>query len=120
MSRPSMTERHATDLAYWRERLAGAAAVLPLPTDRPRPPAQSLRCDRVPFVLPAATERSVRRLAEAMDTDIAVVHAAALHLLSARWSRQADVVVGMAVRGERSAAPDLLPIRTRVDERGTF
>ncbi|HEX5725069.1 MAG TPA: amino acid adenylation domain-containing protein, partial [Longimicrobiaceae bacterium] len=34
-------------VAWWREHLAGAPAVLTLPTDRPRPPAQSHRGDRI-------------------------------------------------------------------------
>ena len=50
----------SAQLAYWRERLAGAAAGLELPTDRPRPAVQSYRgaCRR--FALPprARAERS--------------------------------------------------------------
>ena len=38
-------------LAYWRERLAGAPALLELPTDHPRPPVQTYRGATVPVEL---------------------------------------------------------------------
>ncbi len=41
-------------LAYWRERLAGAPPHLALPADRPRPPVQTHRGGRVAVALPAA------------------------------------------------------------------
>jgi amino acid adenylation domain-containing protein len=44
-------ERLEAQVAWWREHLAGAPAVLALPTDRPRPPAQSHRGARVSFSL---------------------------------------------------------------------
>src|SRR5690606_33045092 len=48
----------ATQLAWWRERLAGAPAVLEVPTDRPRPAEQSYRGARVETALErGASER---------------------------------------------------------------
>ncbi|HET7462054.1 MAG TPA: amino acid adenylation domain-containing protein, partial [Longimicrobium sp.] len=41
-------------VGYWKERLAGAPALLELPTDRPRPPVQSHRGAREAFGLPRA------------------------------------------------------------------
>src|SRR5262249_55511975 len=49
-------------LAYWRERLAGAVA-LELPTDNPRPAAPSYRGATLHFALPAAVAEGVRELA---------------------------------------------------------
>ena len=48
--------------AYWKERLAGAPALLELPTDRPRPPVQSHRGAREPVrPAPRAARRGCRR-----------------------------------------------------------
>ncbi len=44
----------AAQLAYWRQRLAGAPGVLELPADRPRPPAQSFRGTFLSLALPAS------------------------------------------------------------------
>ena len=41
-------------LAYWREQLAGAPQLLELPTDKPRPAAQSYRGATSTRVMPAA------------------------------------------------------------------
>ncbi|HEU4597498.1 MAG TPA: condensation domain-containing protein, partial [Pyrinomonadaceae bacterium] len=40
-------------LSYWRTQLGGAPALLELPTDRPRPPAQTYRGARHSFTIPA-------------------------------------------------------------------
>jgi amino acid adenylation domain-containing protein len=84
-------------LAYWRERFAGAPAVLELPTDRPRPPVPSGRGAAFPFALSAETAARVAALArEAGATPFMVLLAAFEHLLS-RWSGQEDVVVGTPI-----------------------
>src|SRR5438477_1911245 len=44
-------------LAYWREHLAGAPAVLELPTDRPRPVVQSFKGASQAVSLPASLHR---------------------------------------------------------------
>src|SRR5262245_12439887 len=59
-------------LAYWRERLAGAPT-LDLPTDRPRPPAPSFRGATLTRALAPATARALRDLARAQGATLFMV-----------------------------------------------
>ncbi len=50
------------EIAWWRERLQGAPALLELPADRPRPAVQRFRGGRVRTALPAALTASLKEL----------------------------------------------------------
>ncbi|HEX6912064.1 MAG TPA: amino acid adenylation domain-containing protein, partial [Longimicrobium sp.] len=86
-------------LAYWRERLAGAPAVLELPTDRPRPAVQSYRGEARPFEVCPALHARLNALAREMDATPFMVLLAAFDLLVHRLSGRDDVVVGSPVAG---------------------
>jgi len=97
-------ERHQgpaleSQLGHWRGRLAGAPALLELPTDRPRPPVQRHRGAQVEADLPAGLAADLDRLARRSGATRFMVLLAAFAALLARWSRQEDVVVGTPVAG---------------------
>ncbi|HEX8244805.1 MAG TPA: condensation domain-containing protein, partial [Longimicrobium sp.] len=86
-------------VGWWRERLAGAPAMLELPTDRPRPPVQSFRGARHPLSLTVDESDAVHALARAEGATPFMVLLAAFQAVLARWSGQTDVVVGTPVAG---------------------
>jgi amino acid adenylation domain-containing protein len=86
-------------LAYWRGRLAGAPAVLELPTDRPRPAVQSHRGESHPFEVRPALAARLRALARETDSTLFMVLLAAFDLLIHRLSGREDVVVGSPIAG---------------------
>jgi amino acid adenylation domain-containing protein len=86
-------------VAWWREHLSGAPALLELPTDRPRPATQSHRGDGYGFTIPADVAESVRAFARREGATLFMVLLAAWDVLLARWSGQDDVVVGTPVAG---------------------
>ncbi|HET7460810.1 MAG TPA: amino acid adenylation domain-containing protein [Longimicrobium sp.] len=86
-------------LAWWRERLAGAPALLELPTDRPRP---ALRTDRGAYHsvdLPAELVERLQALGRREGATLYMVLLGAFQLLLARYSGSDDVVVGSPVAG---------------------
>jgi amino acid adenylation domain-containing protein len=87
------------ELAYWRGRLAGAPAVLDLPTDRPRPAVQRFRGGEVPFELPAAIHEAVKVLGRSQGATLFMVLLGAFQALLGRYSRQDDVAVGTPIAG---------------------
>ena len=80
-------------LAWWRERLAGAPLALDLPADRPRPAVQSFRGAVLPVDLPG----DLRNLARRQGATPFMVLLAALSAFLHRVTGQDDLVVGAAL-----------------------
>lgn len=80
--------------AYWQEALAGAPAVLELPTDRPRPAEQDHRGGRIPLCLDEELTAALQALGERNDCTLFMTVLAGWALVLARLSEQSDVVIG--------------------------
>jgi amino acid adenylation domain-containing protein len=90
--------------AWWRSYLAGGAAPLELPTDRPRPPLQTFRGgSRAGRLPPALAARLYSLGGQAGATPFMTLLTAFLSLLH-RISGQPELRVGTPVAGRRSAA----------------
>ncbi|HEU5383698.1 MAG TPA: amino acid adenylation domain-containing protein [Ktedonobacteraceae bacterium] len=86
-------------LAYWREHLANAPAVLHLPTDRPRPGVQTFAGASYRFQIPPTVAQGVRHLARREQATLYMTLLAAYQVLLARLSGQIDIVVGSPIAG---------------------
>ncbi|HYH82072.1 MAG TPA: condensation domain-containing protein, partial [Longimicrobium sp.] len=86
-------------VGYWKERLAGAPALLELPTDRPRPPVQSHRGAREVFDLPRALLDRLQALGRSEGATLYMVMLGAFQLLLSKYSGSEDVVVGSPIAG---------------------
>ncbi|MCP4654050.1 MAG: amino acid adenylation domain-containing protein [bacterium] len=87
-------------LAWWRERLAGAAP-LELPTDRPRPAVRTWRGAQLPLALPAPLAAAVEALSREHTATPFMTLLAAFMVLLHRYSGQNDVAVGSPVAGRQ-------------------
>ncbi|HEX6910893.1 MAG TPA: amino acid adenylation domain-containing protein, partial [Longimicrobium sp.] len=92
-------ERLDAQLAYWKARLAGAPALLELPTDRPRPAVQSHRGAREVMDLSARLADRLEALGRGERATPYMVLLAAFQVLLGRYAGVRDVVVGTAVSG---------------------
>ncbi|MEO6193015.1 MAG: amino acid adenylation domain-containing protein [Thermoanaerobaculia bacterium] len=92
-------EALAGQLAYWRERLAGAPAALELPTDRTRPPVQSFRGGTLMLAFPDGLAAGLRGLARGEGSTLFMTALAAFSALLGRFTGQPDLVVGSPVAG---------------------
>jgi amino acid adenylation domain-containing protein len=85
------------DIAYWKERLAGASPVLAFPTDFPRPERQSLAGSSEPVFLSASLTESLRALSRRSGVSLFMTLLAALQVLLHRYTGETDLCVGTAV-----------------------
>ncbi|HYH80916.1 MAG TPA: amino acid adenylation domain-containing protein, partial [Longimicrobium sp.] len=86
-------------LAYWRERLAGAPDLLELPTDRPRPPMRTYRGATVPVELSPELLERLQRLGRSEGATLYMVLLGAFQVLLATYAGSEDVVVGSPIAG---------------------
>ncbi|MET0396749.1 MAG: amino acid adenylation domain-containing protein, partial [Longimicrobiaceae bacterium] len=86
-------------LAFWRDRLAGAPPLLELPTDRPRTPGQDPRAATHAFVLPAALTAELREVSRREGATLFMTVLAGWQALLGRYAGQDDVVVGTPIAG---------------------
>lgn len=90
-------ERLEALLAYWRKRLAGAAPLLALPTDRARPLMQSHRGAELAFSVPPSTVSALKQLGVREGATLFMTLLAAFKVLLLRFSGQEDMVVGAPI-----------------------
>jgi amino acid adenylation domain-containing protein len=92
-----LQERMEDQLAYWKQQLAGAAAVLDLPTDHPRPAIQTFHGGTSSFRLPAALTGQLQALSKQEGSTLFMTLLAAFNVLLARYTGQEDIVVGTPI-----------------------
>jgi amino acid adenylation domain-containing protein len=94
-------------LSYWKKQLAGST-VLELPTDHPRPAAQSFRGARQSFLLPAALIESLKTLSQGENATLFMTLLAAFKTLLHRSTGQEDIVVGSPIANRNRVETDKL------------
>jgi amino acid adenylation domain-containing protein len=114
-------------LRYWQRQLAGAA-LLELPTDRPRPAEPSFAGGSWNVDLPVDLVRAVRVLADREGVSVFAVLSAALVVVLSRYSGHDDICLGTATLGRTD--PDveevvgyftnMVVLRTRLHDDPTF
>ncbi|MEU2126424.1 amino acid adenylation domain-containing protein [Nocardia niwae] len=118
----------ATQIAFWREALAGIPDRLDLPMDRPRPALPSGRGGVYTFTVDAPTRARLDELAHAHGASLFMVVHTAFAALLARLSGTSDITVGTPVAGRGEAELDdlvgmfvnTLVLRTLVDPASSF
>ena len=90
-------ERLSQQRHYWSEQLAGAPALLELPTDHPRPPIQRFQGTTVNFELGTEPTHALKTLSQQQGTTLFMTLLAAFATLLSRYSGQTDIVIGSPI-----------------------
>src|SRR5450631_1192201 len=86
-----------SEIDFWRAHLAGAPALLELPTDRPRPTVLSYSGGSVGLTLAPELTAELRRLSQRHGATLFMTLFAGWAALLSRLSEQSDIVIGTPV-----------------------
>ncbi len=89
----------ATEIEYWKHKLAGAQTMLDLPTDHPRPPTTSWHGSNEEFTLDNDALTKMKALAQAESATLFMVTMAAFQALLWRYTNQESILVGTPTAG---------------------
>ena len=87
-------EKLADQMGYWRKQLGADLPVLELPTDRPRPAAQTFRGEMYPLRVPKALAERVRSFSQREGATLFMGMLAGFYALLHRYTGQGDILVG--------------------------
>jgi amino acid adenylation domain-containing protein len=115
-------------LSYWRAQLAGAAPVLELPTDRPRPQYQTFNGSVLSLGLPVELSDNLMVLSRREGATLFMTLLAAFDVLLWRYTGQTDLSVGTPIAGRNHAEVEgligffinTLVLRVQMDGRESF
>ncbi len=97
----------ASQIAYWKERLAGAPGTIDLPIDHARPAVQTFRGAHQTLVLSNRLRDGFEELGRRDGTTQFMTYLAAFKVLLSRYTGQVDLVVGTPIAN-----------RTRIETEG--
>lgn len=117
-----------SQLAYWKKQLGGELPILNLPTDRPKPPIQTLSAAKQALSLSQSLTDSLKSLSQREGTTLFMTLLAAFKIILYRYTSQEDIIVGIPIAGrDRLETESLIGIfintlvlRTRLDPNWTF
>ncbi|AFW95760.1 non-ribosomal peptide synthase [Anabaena sp. 90] len=96
-------------LAYWKQKLAGATEVLQLPTDYPRPPVVSHQGSAVSFTINKQTSEKLQKLCESQGATLFMGLLGVFSILLMRYSGQEDLLIGTPIANRnRKQVEDLI------------
>jgi amino acid adenylation domain-containing protein len=93
-------------IAYWQKKLVGVSTLLELPTDHPRPPAQTYRGSSRSFQLSKDTTQLLKDFTKAEGATLAMGLLAGFEILLRRYTGQDDFVVGQGIGMRRWQATE--------------
>ncbi len=93
--------RLAGQLAYWRKQLGGNPSILQLPTDQPRPPAQSFRGAIQPVSFSTELRDALKLLSQREGATLFMGMIATFAVLLSRYSSCQDVSIGTVSSGRK-------------------
>ncbi|NOK23743.1 condensation domain-containing protein, partial [Corallococcus carmarthensis] len=116
------------EVDYWKRKLSGAAPVLELPTDHPRPAVRGNAGASQSFLWPAAFAQGLRDLATREGASLYMVLLAGWQAVLSRYSGQEDISIGSPIAGRTRAEVEgligffvnTLVLRTHVEGGASF
>jgi acyl carrier protein len=115
-------------LGYWKAQLAGAPAVLALPTDQARPPVQTYRGAMLETTVPKGITEGLKALGRQQGATMFMTMLAGFECLMHYSTGQSDIVLGTDLANRTSVESEaligffvnLLPLRVDVSGDPTF
>ena len=84
-------------IAYWKERLAGAPSLIDLPADHPRPAVQTFRGAHQSLALSEHQQKGLKALSRQNGVTLFMTLLAAFKVLLYRYTSQDDLIVGTPI-----------------------